>query len=169
VFVDVIEDSLQKVSRQSASVTFRGVVSRGIASQKIYSEGIGQRISVKPPGGGTFIEVRRHREKHGHNVAVRQIPVLRQLDVRAPNGFIQSTGEQAGMDSNGNALSGTSPSELVDCAARKYKSGSRPRLKPERFTTRPDLLFHRSAQNQMNEMLEVLVARHYDGRVGIIF
>ena len=40
---------------------------------------------------------------------------------------------------------------------------------PERFTTRQDLVFHRSAQNQMNEMLEVLVARDYDRRVGVIF
>jgi hypothetical protein len=123
--VDVIEDSLQKVSRQTAPVTLWGVVSRGIASQKIYSESIGQRISIKPPGGGAFIEVRRHREKDSHNVPVREIPVLDHLNVCASNGFIQSAGEQAGMDCNGNALSGTSPSELIDCAARKYESGSR--------------------------------------------
>ena len=122
VRVDVIENPLQKVSRQTASVTLWGVVLRGVAGQKIY----GQGIPVKPPSGGAFIKVGRHREKDGHDVPVRQIPVLGELDVRASNGFIQSAGEQAGMDCYGNALSGTAPSELVDCAARKYESGSRP-------------------------------------------
>ena len=169
VCVDVIEDSLQEVPWQTASVRFRDIVLRGIASEKIYSEGIGKRISIKPSSGGAFIEIGRHREKYCHDVPVRQIPVFRQFDVGARDGLIQSSGEQAGMDGNGNSLSGTSPSELVNRAARKDEGGSRPRLEPERFATRRDLIFDRSAQNQMNEMLAVLVAWDYDRRVGIIF
>src|SRR6516164_1280433 len=93
VVTDIIQYTSQPISRQTPSIGNRSVAAHGVAIKQINREGITQGFPIQPSGGRTLLQVGCHRQQHGHDVRVHQIPVLRQLDIAFVRGFIEGRHE----------------------------------------------------------------------------
>src|SRR5262249_51682645 len=93
VVTDIIEHTSQPISWQTPSIGNGSVAAHGVAIKQINRQGITQGLPIQPPGRRTLLQVGCHRQQHGDNVRVHQIPVLRQLDIAFVRGFIEGRHE----------------------------------------------------------------------------
>src|SRR5262245_2299553 len=91
-----------------------------------------------------------------------------QLDIALMHGFIEGRHEQSWVNCHRKPVSGPLPYHLIYRASGQDECGAWVRLKLDRLTTRTDLIFDRSPQNNVDKIFHMLVFWDHERRHGVV-